>query len=158
MKISHQLHQFKISSEFSLEQFMKEDVTDITFKNSPFVLVEWRQFEGTALVYKSGAVLVHGNNIDKYYTHLLQLSYTLSPVKLITKSGVYKLKGRVNYSTLVYKLNCTYEPGIFHAATKYIDKLHFIIYHTGTVVVTGLTSQQTIDTALGFLLELELLL
>ena len=36
MKVTHILQKFKITSEFSLDQFMKEDVTDITFKKSPF--------------------------------------------------------------------------------------------------------------------------
>jgi TATA-box binding protein (TBP) (component of TFIID and TFIIIB) len=156
MKVTHILQKFKITSEFSLDQFMKEDVTDITFKKSPFTLVEWRQHRGVALVYKAGAVVCHGFNTEEYYSHLLALGYSLSPVKLITKSAVYKLKGTIKYSTLVRDFNFQYFPDLFHGSTRYLDNLHFIIYHTGTVLVTGLRTEEDEIKALDFLLQIEL--
>jgi TATA-box binding protein (TBP) (component of TFIID and TFIIIB) len=156
MIITHKIHKFLITSMFSLDHFVNEDVTAITLKKSPFVLVEWRQFDGVCLVYKSGSVICHGFNVGEYYSHLLKIGYDLSPITLVTQSAYHKLTDKVRYSTLVHELNCIYEPEIFHGATKYIDKLHFIIYHTGTLIITGLRCEADIDKAYDFILQLEL--
>ena len=74
----------------------------------------------------------------------------------MTQSAYHKLTDKVRYSTLVHELNCMYEPEIFHAATKYIDKLHFIIYHTGSLIITGIRSESDIATSYDIILQLEL--
>ena len=107
-------------------------------------------------MYKAGAVICHGFNTAGYYSHLLELGYELSPVTLVSKSAVHKLRGKVNYTTLVRELNCIYEPELFHGATRHLDKLHLIIYHTGTVLVTGLRTEEDEDKALDFILQIEL--
>ena len=151
MKITHEVYRFQIIN-FTKDSFK---VGHSRHRTSPIELTEWREYSGLAQIYSSGKVVVHGFDILKYYSHLSGLGYQLSPITLVSRSASHKLKQKVSYQRLVEEHGCLYEPELFNACSLYVGKAHLLIFHTGSVVITGLHPSEE-SSVLGFLLELEL--
>ena len=143
--------------------------TNTIYKPAKFSGLNWRHknIEGTCLVFKSGKIVVNGiknkNNIRKcvrQYARLIQkceVNVKLRKIMFVTSSACYMLAARVDYVKMAKAINTSLEPELFHALRVHRDKVHFIIYSTGKVIITGITSKNVLDTVVyPFLLELEI--
>ena len=103
-------------------------------------------------------MICHGNKkqMRKYARILFKMGYpvSLNKVKIATHSAVYNLTNGVTYFKMMKLPGATYEPEIYHALNT--KRVHFTVYMTGKVVITGITSERVIDDIVNpTLLELE---
>ena len=73
------------------------------------------------------------------------MGYVLSDLRVLTMSAVHTLSGRIRYPNLVMGMGATYEPEVFHAAMIRRGGVHFTVFATGKVVMTGIKDEQCID-------------
>ena len=134
-----------------------------------FAGLNWRhkKIQATCLVFSSGKIVVNGiknrNNIRKsvrQYARLIQkceVDVKLRKIVFVTASACYTLSATVDYVKMSNAINTCVEPELFHALRVHRDKVHFIIYSTGKVIITGITSKHVLDNVVyPFLLELEI--
>ena len=119
-------------------------------KNNKMQNVIWRhkKIKGTALLFSNGYISVHGNNsIQSAKKSLRQFARLLwtrgySPnfkhIKINTISVCYKLGHKVDLTQLSFHSNFSYEPELFSAAIISFGKLRFLLYCSGTIVITGI--------------------
>ena len=126
-------------------------------RQRPFIFCLWRIKQyGTLMVYKSGKVVIHSNQVDYFKERLQAIDLHLEKVRLLTRSAMYQLKTMVDYPKLVKEFNGFYESELNNTAIIKRDGVTLLIHHTGVVFVTGLTNDDRIDTALSLLLEIEI--
>ena len=81
---------------------------------------------------------------------------SLNKVKIVKHSAVYSLINEVNYFKMRKLPGATYEPEIYHTLNIKRKRVHFTVYRTGKVVITGIMSECAIDDIVNpTLLELE---
>ena len=143
--------------------------SNIVYNPQKFSGLNWRhrKIEATCLVFKSGKIVVNGikekNKIRKcvrQYARLIQkclINVKLRKICFVTASACYQLSAPVNYVKMSKAINITHEPELFHALRIHKDKVHFIIYSTGKVVITGITSNSVLQNIVyPFIVELEI--
>ena len=154
------------------------DLTEIARK-STHVIYNPRKFNGliwrhrnikcTCLVFRSGKIICPGIRqssdikicIRKYARLIQTLGFDvkLTHMKLITRSACHDLRRSVDYLKIVKYLNGQLEPEIFHAVNIKRGKIHFIVYKTGKVIITGIKRDRDIQNIVQpLLLELEFIL
>ena len=62
---------------------------------------------------------------------------------MITMSAIYTLHGKVEYWKIVQQLQGSYELEIFHAVGFIREGMHYMVYKSGKVIVTGIKSLKT---------------
>ena len=73
--------------------------------------------------------------------------------KCITISAVYTLSGRIPLTCSMFK----YEPELFNAATMYKGRVHFRVYNSGKVIITGISNEHVLENVVNpTLMEMEL--
>ena len=101
------------------------------------------------LVFSTGRVSCAGaggmDNIRLYANALRRMGYVLSDVRVLTRSAVHTLSGRLRYKDLVEAMGAMYEPELFHAAMLRRGNVHFIVFATGKVVMTGIKDLKCVD-------------
>ena len=100
------------------------------------------------MIYSNGKLICHGKKLQmRQYARLLQnLGYPIriQNVKLVTQSAVYQMKNRVEYTKIVKIPGAVYEPEVFHAVCIKRHGVHFTVYRSGKVIITGLTKSNKI--------------
>lgn len=142
--------------------------TYIVYKPKKFNGLIWRhrKIPCTCLVFASGKIVCPGiknisdikSNIRKYARLIQKLGYTinLQHIKLVTSSAVHDLKRPVDYCKIVKYMNGKLEPEIFHAVTIKRGKVHFIVYKSGKIIITGIKRECDLRKSVHpLLLELE---
>ena len=137
---------------------------DVVYKTKPFDVINWhhKKIRCSCMLYSTGKMICHGNKkqMRKYARILFKMGYpvSLNKVKIATHSAVYNLTNEVNYFKMMKLPGATYKPEIYHALNIKRKRVHFTVYRTGKVVITGITSERVIDDIVNpTLLELEIL-
>jgi transcription initiation factor TFIID TATA-box-binding protein len=136
-------------------------------KKFPALIWHHRNIKAKCLLFRTGYISLNGaktmeeaRKCIRQYARLLQkMGYQvkLTKIKLNTMSAVHQLSGPVNYIDIVNALQATYEPEIFTAAMLKREGVHFTIFRTGKILITGLKSMSMLDEIVyPTLLELEL--
>lgn len=96
------------------------------------------------------------NNVYTLYQHIQQLFSTSSPFSFLipfpclkTMTVVYQLHQSINLCNIFTASNsyCTYETELFPGAQlSFWSPLHVILFHTGSVTISGVQSFSQIDT------------
>jgi len=138
---------------------------DVRYDPTLFSAVIWqhRKIGGNCLVFKNGKVNCSGSKSVqqakkrlRQYARLIQkLGYNvmLGKIDLVTMSAVHQLSSRLNFQKMCEDLGAMYQPEIHNAAMLKLGNLHFMCFHTGKVVITGI---KNLDVIYPILLELEL--
>ena len=96
--------------------------------------------------------------IRKYARLVQKAGFDVKPrcFRVVTRSAVHTLKSPVDYSAIVERLNGHHHPEIFHAVTLRRGGLHFIIFKSQKVLITGIKSARDMsETVRPLLRELE---
>lgn len=117
----------------------------------------------TCFLFHTGKILCMGNksfydakkDLRKYARMLCRNGYDiqLDKIKLITKSAVSTMKGRLNLEEISKYMCCSYEAEIFNAVLIKKYGTHFTCFPSGKVIMTGVKNMGRIYEILG---ELEL--
>ena len=77
---------------------------------------------------------------------------------MITGSAVHKLSRKPDYRKIAEYMRGSYEPKIYHAVRFIKDGIHYIVYKSGKVVITGIKSEKDLDVKVNaVLIELEII-
>jgi len=130
----------------------------------------------TCLLYKTGKIIIMGkppgdlNSVAmchasarkclRKYIRLLHVKFgnmfTIERIKLLTVSATYNVHGSLLYHNIINSIECTYEPEIFHGITLRRQHLHFIVFRTGKILITGIVKENDVKNLIHpFILELE---
>ncbi len=138
------------------------DNCNIIYDPSKFCAASWRHrnIHGTLQIFPNGKITHLGPPARKkprvyirQYARLLQkqgYAVKLSPVRLVCMSATYKLSGPINLDSIP---NSSFHPEIINTAITKRDGNTYSIFHTGTVVITGITR---VASVYPLLLELEI--
>lgn len=98
---------------------------------------------------KMEKIICHGpTKTLRRYARLLQRQgyfFELPKIRDLTQSGVYTLQNRPDYQSLVKHLGAKYEPEIYHAVSIKRGSIHFTIYKSGKIIVTGIKNATLLD-------------
>ena len=135
---------------------------DVVYKTEPFDAITWhhKKIRCSCMLFRSGKMICHGNKqqMRKYARILFKMGYpvALKNVKVVTQSAVYTMKNAVRYSEMVKLPGATYEPEIYHALNIKRNRVHFTVYKSGKVVITGIKTPGILEDVVNpTLLELE---
>ena len=79
-------------------------------------------------------------------------------IKKISMGAVYTLCRKVEYCKIVQQFQGSYKMEIFHAVGLIKEGIHYIVYKSGKVIITGMKSEKDLNNKVnGVLLEIELL-
>lgn len=143
--ITHRVFTADLCTELDLKKLCRDNVNTMLYK-VPFKVLRWqhRRIAGSVQVYRTGRIIFHGLSKKdlRRYARIMQRqghSVRLKCVKNVTTSAVYNLRKNVCYGNICKHLDGSYyEPEIFHALKIRKGKLHFIIYKTGKIIITGI--------------------
>ena len=120
-------------------------------KSNVMPCLVWRHKNiiGTALLFSSGYISVHGNmnvcnakRAMRQFARLLQrkgYSPKLGVIRVLTISGSCKVtKKHIDLYRLATRLHSLYEPELFPALIYSRNKLKMLVYSSGSVVITGI--------------------
>ena len=95
------------------------------------------------------------------YARLIQkagYSVHLTNIRMVTMSAVHTLNKDINMSKLAKDFCAQYEPELFSAATFKREGIHFTLFATGKMIMTGIKQLNQIENiVLPCIIELELL-
>ena len=167
MRITNIVCGANLNCRLDLEQIARKSIY-VIYNPKKFNGLIWRhrKIPCTCLVFQSGKIVCPGIKQNSHikscvrkYARLIQtLGYdvNLTHVKFITSSAFHDLRRSVDYFNIVKYLNGLLEPEIFHAVTIKRGKVHFIVYKSGKVIITGIRSDHDIQNIVQpLLLELE---
>ena len=145
-----------------------KDITEsqwnIEYHRLPFHRVVWRhkKIGCTCLLYANGKAICHGGK-DKMrqYARLLQkMKYPIrmKKIKIVTRSAAYSFRKSLDFRKIAQYTKGSYEPEIYHGLRFIKEGLHYTLYKSGKVIVTGIKSEKEIDTKVNpTLLEIEII-
>jgi len=134
---------------------------NIIYRPQQFSGASWRhrKINGVLVVFRTGKVVHLGKPGDKpprihirRFARLLQkqgYDIFLSPIICVSKSAVHRLSGCVNLAELPGHFECE----VINAAIIKRGNVSYSIFHTGTVIITGV---KQLSAVYPVLLELEL--
>ena len=114
------------------------------------------------MIYSTGKIICHGGKEQlRKYARLVEIKgypVRMLKIKTITMNAVYTLCGKVEYEKIVWQSHGSYKPEIFHTIGFIREGIHYTVYKSGKVIITGIKSEKNLDNKVnGVLLELELL-
>jgi transcription initiation factor TFIID TATA-box-binding protein len=164
MRVTNVVCQARWSTAIDLTKLASQ-IESAKYDPGRFSGVIWKQRDigGNCLVFANGKVICagaksieHGLNMLGEYTHLLQTvvpEAVLKEFRMVTQSACHKLSGPVDFGMLCSLLGANYEPELFNAAMLRREGVHYSIFQSGSVVITGMKDDELIYPVL---LELEL--
>lgn len=165
LRITNAVHSTHVNTHLDLKRIAAEN-TNTVYNPKKITAVTWRhrKINGTLQLFPNGK-LIHTGKPDteearvhiRRFVRILQKQnhpVSLSPIRLVCMSATCKLSGKINLHDVAKYTNATYEPELFNAAILKRGGLSLCVFHTGTVVITGI---RRLDTVYPILLELELL-
>ena len=96
----------------------------------------------------------------KYARLLQKMNYSIriKKIKIVTRSAVYTLSNVPDYKKIVQYCRGSYEPEIYHAARFIKEGVHYTVYKSGKVIITGIKTERELHTKVNpTLLELEII-
>lgn len=127
------------------------------------IIWKHKKLKGTCLVFSNGKLIMNGfkskqemRKNGRKFIRILQKKSCLKLLnfnfKIITMSASYRLSGRID----LY-LFSNYEPEICNSVMLKREDVTFLIFASGTIIVTGIKSMKCIDTIVyPVIMELEL--
>lgn len=150
VKITHSVYFAELNCRIDLQKLTENNI-NVIYSKTPFEVVKFRHRKilGSCLIYKNGKIIVHTptkTSVRKFARIIEQCGFKvkLKKIELLTQSGVYHLKSKVNINKLVTEMRAEYNPEIFHASYFKRDKLNFIVYNSGVVVITGIKGEKSL--------------
>ena len=148
------------------------DISDAKYQPSRFSAICWnlRKIPGTCLLFNNGCIIGQGcktmvqarKSLRQYARVVQKRGYAvrLSPIRLITASALGDIDTTVNLNAMRSWISgSTYEPEIFNALTFKRHSMHFSLFASGKVVITGIKNFTLINTRIPeMLLELAITL
>lgn len=162
MRITNIVCSGSVNTVLNLTKIVHEN-PNVKYQPHKFSAAVWRHqhIHGTLMLFSNGkfnyAGKPHDNPPETYIRHYVNIlamqghAVRLSDVRVVNMSAVHKLEGKINVCAIP---GGQYEPEIFNACFMKHHTCTFCIFHTGTVVMTGI---QNVDDVYPVLLELELL-
>ena len=122
------------------------------------VIWQHRSIKSKCFLFHTGRIMCMGNSnvhsgkkdLRKYSRIIQKLGYlvTLKDVKVITKSAVATLSGRLDLHQVSLVLKGYYEPEIFMAVMLKKGNTNFTCFSSGKVVITGVKKIKPLTTLL----------
>ena len=141
-----------------------ESTHNIEYRRVPFDRLLWRhrKIGCTCMIYSNGKIICHGgeDRLRKYVRLLQKMGYPvrMKKIKTFTGSAVHKLSRKPDYRKIAEYMRGSYEPEIYHAVRFIKDGIHYIVYKSGKVVITGIKSEKDLDVKVNaVLIELEII-
>ena len=139
----------RLNVSMDLKMVSKMFVSTEMSKYMPCVVWRHKKIKGTALLFSSGYISVHGKmsilQIKKslrQFVRLLQkkgFHPEMYSIRIVTISGVFRLpEGNVDLFGLARKLKCQYEPELYPALIIAKPLFKALIYASGVIVLTGI--------------------
>lgn len=135
----------------------------------PGLIWQHKSIGGNCLIFANGAINCSGKvacpkegrlRLRRYVRKLQRLGYPvhLTKVKWITLSATHTMNNAIDIPKLVLERPMViYEPELFSAANFRVERINFSCFHSGKVVITGVTSRKQMDDIVyPTLVELEL--
>ena len=165
MRITNIVTTSHVNARLDLLQIAREN-TNIVYNPRRFSAATWRHkaIHGTLLLFPNGKLIHLGapgpdeprSSIRRYARILQNQKHTirLSPCKLVCMSATHKLSGPIDLHEITqFCPGSSYEPECINAAIIKRPECTVCVFHTGTLVITGLKDP---DAAYPVILELEL--
>ncbi len=161
MRITNIVSTSHLNARLDLVKIANENF-DIVYNPSKFCAASWshRKIHGTVQLFPNGKITHLGSPgvrkprvYIRQYARILQKQghdVKLSPIRLVCMSAVYKLSGPINLDRVP---GGCFHPEIINTAVTKRNGNTYCVFHTGTIVITGITSRSSVYP---FLLELEL--
>ena len=133
------------------------DLTNVVYNPGRFSGMVWKHkvIGGCCLLFANGKMIVNGfRSVSKCrqgarrYARLLQNKLRggyLHRVKIVTMTLLTNIKQRLCLEKMAVELNGQYESELFNALTLRKGKIHFAVFRSGKIVVTGLKNLHDID-------------
>jgi TATA-box binding protein (TBP) (component of TFIID and TFIIIB) len=122
-----------------------------------------RKIKSKCFLFHTGIILCMGNNkvyrskkdVRKYARLVSKLGYKVNmhSIKIVTKSAVATLSGRLNMSESCKFLKGFYDPELFNAIMVKKKYAHFTCFLSGKIIMTGVKSLKKV---FNLLMNLEL--
>lgn len=131
------------------------------YKPSKYSGMVWRHksIRSTCFLFHTGKILCMGNNslheakkdLRKYARILSknEPNIYLDKIKLITKSAVCTMNGRLNLEEISRYVSGSYEPEIFNALLIKKYGTHFTCFPSGKIIMTGVKNMWSVYNFLG---------
>ena len=159
IKITNVVVQSRISISINLHEFIYK-IRDGKFMPPRFSGLIWnhKKIGGCCLLFSNGKLICHGGSSFnqarirvRKYARLIQKtlneSVRLHAVKLVTASLLADLHIPVNLHRVSQCYpGASYEPELLNAATCRRGRVHFTIFSSGKIVVTGIRDTLLINT------------
>lgn len=164
LRITHTIFKTQLKCVLDLRHIALH-VCNVEYRTAPFKRLTWRHksIGGTCLIYSSGSVIMHGSTtqLRAYCRKIQKLGYDIhySGCTIVTKCASYRVRNLpIYYERIVQTLGGSYQPEIFHGVEVRRKNICFLIYNTGTVLISGIKRDQDLDNVVvPFLVELEIL-
>ena len=112
-------------------------------------------------MYASKTICHGGKDKMRKYARLLQkMKYPIriTKIQIVTRSAAYSFTKTLDYRKIAEYTKGSYEPEIFHGLRFIKEGLHYTLYKSGRVVVTGIKSEKDLDTKVNpTLLEIDII-
>ena len=132
--------------------------SNIVYNPRSFSSVMWRskKIGGLCMVFANGRMMVNGKvktvkqckKRVRQYARMLQKSgwnVRLGTIRIATISASFKLETEINFPDIVNQYGGCYEPERFPANMFTKDTVHFSVFGSGTVLMTGLKKESDVD-------------
>ena len=170
VEITNVVVQTQLNVKIDLRKLVRK-IRDARFDPKKFSAIIWYRkiVGGSCLLFNNGKLICHGakdmcqaKKVARRYARLVQnngYAVKLSPITLVTASALADVDQPVSLPKipLMYARG-SYEPELFNAGTFRIQNLHFSVFASGKIVITGITRLSLINTVIRpTLLELVLM-
>jgi transcription initiation factor TFIID TATA-box-binding protein len=140
--------------------YMVNAVNNAVYNPKKYSGMIWRhrRIKSKCFLFHTGNILCMGNDtvrcakndLRKYARLLTKKGYVvcLKNIKVVTKSAVATLSGKLDIKQAVHIIKGIYEPELFQALMFRKGKTHFTCFPSGKVVMTGVKAWQKIFSTL----------
>ena len=149
-------------------------LTHVQYKPNKFSSIIWKPkgVGGNCLLFRNGKMICQGSKtyrqarkrVRQYARIIQKLGYnvTLDPIRMVTATAVADLGAPVNLVHISKYLSdypdFRYEPELFNALMFKTEGVHFSVFTSGKITLTGITSIRLIRTVIRpMLLQLAIL-
>jgi TATA-box binding protein (TBP) (component of TFIID and TFIIIB) len=164
MHITNTVSAGSMNTTLNLGRIARDNI-NIVYNPRKFTAATWRhrQINGSLVLFPNGKFIHLGRpvgsspriHIRRFARILQKQGYLvhLGPIRLVCMSAVHKLSGKIDLHAIPRYLCGTYESEILNAGILKHGSVTACVFHTGTVVLTGLRS---VNSVYPLILELEL--
>lgn len=141
--ITNEIHFTDLGCQLDLKQiYLRQNNVILKYRPFAFLLWKHRAIGVVAMIYQNGKILVHGSKscVRKYARQLQRMGYPikLTHIKLVTMTGCYKSGKKLVLEKIAKYLNTQWNPELFNGLIVKRHGVTFIIYYSGTIILSGL--------------------